>query len=551
MQVGTKMQKEFYQVYKPKVELPIRSNQFRKTYKKIGFTFGVCLTALSIYGAQAANIRFSKNETAGERTYTFSWDNGANFDHSLNDKEIRIDFTPSEQISMVDNDRMLSETSAHSDNVQYGYDYFIFTPAEHSRMHVKEGPGRVQITLSKKEAHPDNVSNKNDTTTIKLIQARGLLEKGEFEEAYKIVDQLNEQQPQNPQILKSLAGIENSTGRWESAIQHLLEAEKIAPLDEDIKSMKNGLADSYGSSVDGNFEFKRVGTTKHERIGRLNGRVKILPGTFIGAKTEVNRLKVENITRARTGVLGTVKTTIHRDEIYAEHNFLNGNQVRGAYFASNGHSGGGATIKLNDFNGHFLFSGEYNKADWGNNESLVDKGVRHQLKAGRYQQFTPHFFASINGAANWYDINGTTQAAKSLGWNGLISYTMPFNNVSRFFGHEPSITFTYNVDAEYPTNTKRTTGTNGTQFKPLPLTYQEVHGFEVAGETNLTSWLHVYGFAGYTFDRYGGNGPRGGAKITIIPMDRVSLTAEVTSSVSDSDTKQREDRAIIGAKYVF
>lgn len=551
MRVGTKMQKEFYQVYKPSfIERPQKVRPFISA-KKTAPLLGVCFAALCIYGAHAANIRFSNSDQGNSRTVTFSWAEAANYTHEIDGDELIIRFSNCDEIKMVDAQKMEAAAKAAGDSIGYGYDSFYFKPAPGMDMEVEKGAKGIKIKLTKGKSSPDIVASKEKSTQLKLIQARIALEKGEFKDAFKILDGLYDEDPKNIQVLQARAGAEFSIGRWEEAYRHITEAEAQEKLNEDIQLIKNAIEDAYGPSVGGNFEYKKVGTTKIEQIGRLNARVKIFPGTFIGGQTEVNRFKLEGITRSRTGLPQVVKSTIHRDEIYAEHNFDNGNQLKASYFASNGHSGGGAVIKVNDYNGHFVFSGEYNKADWGNNESLVDRGVRHQLRAGRHQQITPHFFAKLEGNANWYDINGTNNAARSLGWMGLLSYTIPAPKLKKILGCTGSATIAYNVEAQYPTNTKRIVGATGATFKPLPLKYQEVHGLEVSATADPTSWLNLYGFAGYSFDRYGGSGPRAGARATLKPVDNLQLSAEVTSSVSNTNSTEREDRAVLGAKWVF
>lgn len=548
MQVGMKMQNEFYQVYRPFIGPVTAKPQRVKNSRRMAPLMGVCVATMGLYAAQGTDIKFTPGSRGEERTITFSWSKPVDFTQRVTGDELVLRFP--DEIKFVNEKAMAQAAKNTGDSINYGYDSLVFKHGPDESMRVEKGAHGVTLHITK---NPVNESRDEDTDPIavQLIAARIALEKGNFKKTFEILDPLSAAHPGNVLILQARAGAEFSAGRWEMAHKHIEEAKKIAPLNEDVQLIERAIEDEYGPYASADTEYRHTGKIRKETFGRGHVRVKVAEGLFFGANSDTNHMKAKGITRSRTGIVGNYTVTKTRGDAYMEFNSNAGHQFRGTLYGSKS-PGGGAEAHYNDLQGYYILQGDYHRPTWDYAEGVIDHAVLDRVIIGRRHVFNPHIFAEVRGGLNRYGIDGTRRTGDSVTLNGILSYTFAAPTMEKYLGRTGELTLVYNVDGEYVHHVKEKIGVQGNVYKPLPMVNREVHGAEIAFTADLAKTVNNYGYVGYSVDRYGGNGPRAGYRLTYKPTTHIRAIAEVGTSLgSGGSSKQREDHAKAELKWVF
>lgn len=542
-----KMQNEFYQVYRPHT-IPAVNHHQPKGRRRLAPLVGVCAITTGLYAAQGTDIKFTPGVHGEERTVTFSWSKPIDFTHKVDGDELVLRFP--DEIKIV-NEKALNQASKTSgDGVNYGYDSLVFKHSPDESMRVEKGAHGVTIHLTKNPS-ADTTGGAVDPVATQLIVARIALEKGDFKKTFEVLDPLSTAYPDDVRVLQARAGAEFSVGRWEMAHQHIEEAKKKAPLNEDIQMIENAIEQEYGPFAGASAEYSQTGKIRKESRGHGKVRVKVAEGLFFGANSDTTHIKAKGIARSRTGITGTYTANRTKADAFVEFNSNAGHQFRGSLYGEKD-MGGGVEAHFNDLKGYYILQTDFQQPIWDYSEGVIDHAKRDRFVAGRRHLFTPHFFGEARLGGNRYDIDGSKNTGQSMTFNGILSYTFAAPTMEKFLGRTGELTLVYNMDGEYTHNVKSKIGVQGNRYKPLPLAKREVHGGEVAFTADLAPKLNNYGYLGYAVDRFGGHGPRAGYRLTYKPTTNIRASAEVGTNLgSGGSSNQREDRALAELKWVF
>jgi hypothetical protein len=199
---------------------------------------------------------------------------------------------------------------------------------------------------------------------------------------------------------------------------------------------------------------------------------------------------------------------------------------------------GGRVGLRTDIGGWLLgFNAAYHEPYTDTAEAIALKGARDSSALFAAGQIFDGLWATGEAFAARYVIKGDQNVARTAGWHAGLRY--------EFAGWPFSLT--YDGDGEYIVDAHEVVGPAPSPFIPLSIRTRELHRFGVAfSDTWADSlWFDLYG--GYAIDRYGKDGPYGGAALRFTP--RPGFDIALNGRYSAAAERQGESGNVFSAGF--
>ncbi|MCH8858368.1 MAG: hypothetical protein IID54_02165 [Proteobacteria bacterium] len=360
------------------------------------------------------------------------------------------------------------------------------------------------------------------TASLQLAAERARLAAalGDTRRARETLARLWMENPGNPFVLRTRAGIEASVGDWQAAERYYALARAELPWDEDLRGsleearretgLQFALATEYRD-----FEGGTVVDVIANAILPLRGRYAMeleLQGTHATGKNvqQLDGTTLDVDKNVMSGVVGVV----YRAE--------GGDITRLA--ALYGEAGPGARFSFLD-RGPYReteFFSVYHASYGETTEAAADEAFQDQIVLRHAQRLFPGLWAEGTARVTRYGVNRDDWVAKSAGFFASLRY------VHNFFGWSAGLS--YEVEGEYVWSRQLYPDGFGGTFLPLGIRDREVHALSASASAPLARnfWADAYG--GWAIDRYGGDGPFGGFALRYMLAPGFEMTAGVSHS---------------------
>ena len=370
----------------------------------------------------------------------------------------------------------------------------------------------------------------------KMLEARIGLETGEHYDVTDELVELTELYPNNATLLGYTANALNFTGRWKYAQRLLERANEIMPMNEDILLLQRDINISRDAEnhVKLDYEWVSIGDSD-ENIWTLSGLIYVDEELEIGANLQTVDVDAENVRRI-DGRIGDFDEDAQRGEIYVAHEDLDGQRIKASLYGNNDTFGAGLSYGwLNELGKSRIYA-EYHRPNWDFVEGILDDANRDRI--GFEHSYIHNTLWSFNGgvAYNRYNLNDADGVADSI--SGLFSATRVLQQSF------PYLAANYTLDAEYRIGEKLFTDELGARYHPL-LDSREVHTVSMIAAERLTEETDGLLQVGYSYDRFGGNGPLVAGQLTH-QMFEEQLEAQIRGSYGARTSDSEGDTARLG-----
>jgi hypothetical protein len=307
-------------------------------------------------------------------------------------------------------------------------------------------------------------------------------------------------EPDNTQVIGTLASYERQIGRWRRADRLFRAGLAIQPDNPGLATEREELWKQQADRVHIGPEWKIVGKDWNERMLRYGAQALITPSVRLGVSFDRNYLDMGAVRRT-DGSITPFHGVRQRGELFVEQNWENGQRLRGSMYGSpsGARAGAGAEYARVDPSGQTSAAVEYGKPFWEFQEGAVGGGTRDRLELQRQQRLGARSASWVTGSANRYGLEGKRNAVATMGVSaGVIYRPLPASH---------AVVLQYGVDAEYRRSIAARADAAGEKYYPLPFYSREIHQASVIGKKAVGRNLRLEGATGMAWDRLGGNGP--------------------------------------------
>ena len=458
------------------------------------------------YGVSAdLSVRIS--ETEGSVTIILLSSESIGFEHQVDGRELVLRFDGPIQSQQLQ--RLPQEIPLWVRGASSGYDTILIDTALDVHFVVDSEGREITIELTAME-NPElpGVVDQGGLLRLDVLESQLLGVTGREADALRLVRRLGETHPNDIEILTNRAGLENHFRRFRLADDLYGRALELSPDNNDVRELRREARGEHASRIRLDFDHKDVQDAQQELISRLSGHVLLDNYLRIGAVVETNDIEVDNL-RFADGDFGSFRGRRQRGEFSLEYDFRNGSGLGGAVYGGRSVLGAGAHYDLPDEHGLTSFNVDYRRPFWEFIEGLVGGGFRHRVDIRREQQLHGPIEGQFTLGLNRYGVDQVDDVTRSVGMEGRV--TLPLLEGSPFLALE------YGFEAEYRTSIRTLLDSSGIEFNPIPLVSREVHAPSVLLAHQVGRSLSAEAFAGYAWDRLGGKGPFGGARVTYRP----------------------------------
>ncbi len=443
--------------------------------------------------------------------------------------EIRIDVRGREvllrfggPISEPDFDVLRRELPRFVESVGAGFDTLLLVAAPGTTLAAqRDGAGVVvAIRIGEDARVPDDPDDAivTERAERRLERLRAALESqtGQVAVARGRLSALAAADPADGETLAQLGGLEQQIGRNRRAAELMDRAVAADPSNADFLAARAALARDRAAFVRVEPEYRRTSAgEKRYQLG-LMAEVPVTPAWRLTASFDQAYVDSPSVRRP-AGAVDRFIGMRQRGAVGLAHEGEAGTRTHIQLFA-NPRAPGAGIVREYLFDESRLSAGiEIARPYWDFTESLVADGTRDRAYVQYAQPWLFGLSARARLAANRYGMPGLADAARSASADGELR--LPLDGVAR------GASIAYVFEGEYPWRiSSRDDPSNvGTQFRPVPLRYREVHGL-LAGYS--LDWQRTFGSAlplvadlsaGPAYDRYGGRGgPLVGASLSWI-----------------------------------
>jgi predicted Zn-dependent protease len=377
---------------------------------------------------------------------------------------------------------------------------------------------------------------------LQLLYARMELEAGQAQEARNRLQAIRPYFKDDSQFLGYAANIENATGNWPRAMEMIENAQQMSPENEDIERLYRDLNRSYGQEIKLDHTWRTIGDN-NEQITTLSGRVRPTHNTEIGVVAQNNYLDAEQIRRGETGAIGDYKLSRQRAELYGSYYFGNGDALRGALFANNDVGGAGAYYSFNNPLGRSELIAEYQRPYWDFTEAVADQATRDRIGVSHVVSVDERTYLSGEASFNRYN----SEAGDDLAQSALVRLYA----IHRFYEDAFNLSFAYAFDGEYITEHENSIDGLGNTYRSFGLVSREIHYPHLVASDELTDTTFLEAAGGWSFDRFGGNGPQVSGRLTEQLTQDIEAEIRANYGINANDTDETFSNVGGHLKYQF
>ena len=337
---------------------------------------------------------------------------------------------------------------------------------------------------------------------LKIAKARLLIEERHYSAAFKYIDQLEQEYPDDKDLLLLNASLEGLLPRWQEEMKIFNELAVEYPEDEDVVTLSNEAFSPHSSYIQAIRQIQRtVGLAAVQLYGLQEELILAANSERVvygGSQWQLFRGHISSIVNNQgqfVGFLGTRnQTTLYRRDEWAS-----GSYVKGLIYGQETTLGVGLEIGrlLPKIQGQINVIACVHRPYWSVFETLAFYGREDLLKVQINSVYNRYFNWHFDLGAHRVGIKGTSNGFSSILASGEIFFNLTVGN--------PIIALNYGLDAEYITQQKTKIGIDGNKYNPVPYVTFENHSLRVfLYYTWRERWnLTIYG--GETFNRLGLN----------------------------------------------
>ncbi len=417
--------------------------------------------------------------------------------------ELLLVFDP----ALTGQSRIKPEQSVNYDWVNFvteGYDRTLVSAKPGYKMEIVRGDGNNVIIVPQKEVADASKSLEAQThLRYELLRARIELETGDQNLAVERLQKLSEKYPNDAQLMGFTANAENFSGRWPRALKLLRQAEAIQPQNEDIAILKRDIEMLHAEHVKLDHEWRMLGDN-NEQITTLEAIKSISDGWDVGAVVMNDFVDSDNVRRA-DGRIGEFSEDRQQGELFATYTQDNGTQYKGSVFANNDTLGLGGYVTFITDLGQTIVGAEYHRPYWEFVEGVLDDATRDRIGVNHTARLSEKLTVSGGTGVNRYNVDIEDDVASSVGVNVNVAYQIQ---------EEPTMAIVYGFDGEYDSSHETKVDAAGVSYRPFPFRTREIHSLGLAGTYEFSRETRAEYLVGYSYDRFGGNGPVGELRVT-------------------------------------
>lgn len=377
---------------------------------------------------------------------------------------------------------------------------------------------------------------------LKLIRVNLYLETNQSDKALDLLETIKAEYPDNPKVLAAEASAYLQAGYRGKTIGLLNSLSVLSPGDDSMRYLRERAmsSDHPYAAIDEDIRFSGDYLTEH--LTRFSGAVPYSTQLSAGMVLEHDRID---------GSGGAYKGDNTRGELYGAYNYDNGNRATASLFMADAVTGLGLWQNWLDNCGSSSIGVDIQRPNWDFVEQVAGKGRRDQVQISRTHLFTPRLNMTGSVALNRYGLNDEPNIANSAALFAGISYILPPFKAIDLVKHHASLWLNYALDAEHPFQVTKKTDSDGFVFTPLPLESREVHSMTVTLSQDVHKDVSYELFAGYAYDRLGGDGPLFGAYLTWWPLKQLALEGNISRSIRKETSSEAVDNMGIKGKWLF
>ena len=407
---------------------------------------------------------------------------------------------------------------------------------------VNSGNGEIIIVPTRDVKNNAATEESQQYLRHQLMAARIELETDRQDDAVARLNKMSDDYANDAQYLGYLANVENYVGRWSSALKLLNRAENIAPRNEDIADLKHGIERLYSQHIKVDHEWRQLGD-HDEQITTLEGFATIGEGLDLGAVLQNNHVDSAILTRAN-GTIGQFNADRQRGEIFIRKTKDDGSELKGSIYANNDTAGAGVSYGFINWLGKTTMTAEYHRPYWEFVEGVLDDATRDRLAAHHAYRLNGRTVIIGGVGVNRYNVENIDNVVSTVSVEANVAYEL-----SGEFAERENLSVIYGLDAEYELSHKERLDGGANLFRPLPLRSRETHSLALAGRHDFTRRTNLEWLGGYAFDRLGGHGPIGEARLTHEITDNLEFQARASIGVGNGETD--DDLKRVGAYLMY
>jgi len=365
----------------------------------------------------------------------------------------------------------------------------------------------------------DPVTAPGNTVALDAQRARLEAAQGNTTEARAALDDLQAQNPRDPYVLRTRAGVEASVGDWRAAERYYALAQMEQPDDLGLRGSIADVRRELGPEISSSITY-----THHdnENLVAGTGRIDYPVMNRLGILGE---LSVSHATgdgvELTNGTIVSVDDTIFSGAAGITYAFPGGSSGEIAALFSDAGIGARASYLARTAMSETEITGIYG-ASYGETAGAIASAATQDTIILRHaRRVADGLWGEAALRLHRYS-DDESEIARTAGFTASLRYLREFY---RWTGG-----VSYEVEGEYLLDEDLRPDGLGGFYLPLGLRNQEIHAFSASASTPLSqnAWFDAY--AGWAIDRYAGNGVFGGFALRYIPVEGLELTAGLSHS---------------------
>jgi len=482
-------------------------------------------------------------EANGEvSTFSIVWDTASTVEWVLDETELFLQF--SQPLDGVSLEVLRTRLSSFVAFTIAGYDSLLVVFKPDVDADVRTATNGVSVSFfSTMATEPNDLvpteSPPGTDLRVELIRAEVDRRNGNLISARRTLRALMEQEPGNYDVLMRLAGVETELGRPENAIFLYNRALSVRLGDENATEAKQGLLRQLRGGSPGQpddiyigFEttVQRVRDADRQVWGVATVGAPITDDLSFEAQFEQRRIKATDI-RTQSGALASINEDSQRAEIGMDFQVDQSTSVGADLLAAPNVIGFGVSLEVQSRSedlgaGTSTAELRVNEPYWGFVETFASDGHRSRIRAAHVQSITDETTAFGEVSLNQYGIDGTYNAADSVGLQLGVSHAPS--------GLLDGAVASYSMDGEYVYSQVVRTDGSGAPYRPVPVVLRETHRLQLAYDLELARSLNLLSYGGYIWDRYNLFGFFGGFSLKYDPNEALSMSLRGDQNITSS-----------------
>lgn len=359
---------------------------------------------------------------------------------------------------------------------------------------------------------PDDEAPVVETKILKLAEARLLVEERNYHAALLALDALEEEYPEDKDVLVLRSTLEGLLPKWQNQVEILCRLFDEHPHDEDIQKL---LFDAYTPhSPFTGFERQVQRTIGIGVVQLYKIRREDIIGTpshgfvYGGVEYQLWRGHVSSIVNNQGNTVGfrSSRSQVHA---YLRKEWASGKLTAFSIYAQEGVLGFGlqGAMLIPLLQGEFAFSVDWSKPYWGIYETLAYHGRENNIRMQLSSVYNRYLTWSFSIGTHRVGITGTPNGFSSVYTSNQVFLNCLVAN--------PVVGMNYSLDAEYITQQKEKNGVNG-EFNPVPYTSFENHSLRAYFIYTFWDRWYLTAYGGQTYNRLGTHAATFGGELKYI-----------------------------------